>query len=50
MADDEPLSILIVVCTSTAKEVPLQVPPTIRDAAEARAWTFGRDLAKSVET
>jgi hypothetical protein len=48
--NDEPLSILMVVCTSTAKEVPLRVPPTIRDAAEARAWTFGRDLAPAFET
>ncbi|HZL01303.1 MAG TPA: hypothetical protein VFC47_15560 [Caulobacteraceae bacterium] len=50
MADDEPLAILIVVCTSTAKEVPLRVPPTARTAAEARAWTFGRDLAEAFET
>jgi hypothetical protein len=50
LADDEPLAILMVVCTSTAKEVPLRVPPTIRDAAKARAWTFDRDLTEAVET
>ena len=50
MPDDEPLHLLTVVCTSTAKEVPLRVPPTITDAAKARAWTFGKDLAEAVET
>ena len=48
--DDEDLAILMVVCTSTAKAVPLRVPPTIRDAAQARAWTFGVDLKEAVET
>ena len=50
LVDDEPLAILTVVCTSSAKVVPLRVPPTITDAAKARAWTFGRDLAEALET
>jgi len=51
LPDDEPLHLLTVVCTSTAKVVPLRVPPTIFDAAEARAWTFrGARLADAVET
>ncbi|MDE2100592.1 MAG: hypothetical protein KGL39_25335, partial [Patescibacteria group bacterium] len=39
-AGDEDLVMLMVVCTSTAHEVPLRVPPTIKSAAEGRAWTF----------
>jgi len=51
LGDDEPLNLLWVVCTSTAKEVFLRVPPTIRDAEEARNWTFGDVvLAQAVET
>ena len=52
MPDDEPLHLLWVVCTSTAKETFLRVPPTIIDAAEARDWTFGGavKLAEAVET
>ena len=51
LGDDEPLNLLWVVCTSTAKEVFRRVPPTIRDAEEARNWTFGDvDLAQAVET
>ena len=49
--DDEDLAILMVTCTSTLKEVSLRVPPTIKTAAEARAWTFGGvNLAEAVET
>ena len=48
--NDETLAILMVVCTSTAKVVPLRVPPTCKTAAKARAWTFGRSLANAVET
>ena len=51
LPDDEPLHLLWVVCTSTAKEVFLRVPPTITDAAKARDWTFGdAKLAEAVET
>jgi hypothetical protein len=50
MADDEPLVLLFVVCTSTAKEVFLRVPPDMKDAAKARDWTFGETLAEAVET
>jgi hypothetical protein len=47
---DEPLVILRVVCTSTAKIVTLRVPPTMKDARKARDWTFGVSLADAVET
>ncbi len=51
LADDEPLVLLWVVCTSTAKEVFLRVPPTMTDAATARAWTFADEaLEEAVET
>jgi len=51
MPDDEPLVLLWVVCTSTAKEVFLRVPPHMKDAAGARDWTFdGAELAEAVET
>jgi hypothetical protein len=52
LPDDEPLHLLWVACTSTAKETFLRVPPTIRDAAKARDWTFGDSvkLADAVET
>lgn len=51
LPDDEPLVLLWVVCTSTAKEVFLRVPPHMKDAAKARDWTFdGADLAEAVET
>jgi len=51
LPDDEPLHLLWVVCTSTAKEVFLRVPPEIIDARAARDWTFGgADLALAVET
>ena len=51
LTNDEPLHILKVVCTSTAKVIPLRVPPHVADAAEARAWTFhDRDLAEALET
>jgi hypothetical protein len=50
MPDDEPLVLLFVVCTSTAKEVFLRVPPDFTDAARARDWTFGESLAEAVET
>jgi len=50
MPDDEPLVLLWVVCTSTAKEVFLRVPPNMTDAAKARNWTFGENLAEAVET
>ena len=50
--DDEPLAVLIVVCTSTAKEVSLRVPPHFKNAKAARNWTFGDDvsLEKALET
>lgn len=47
---DEPLNLLLVRCTSTAKAVSLRVPPNIMDAAQARDWTFGVSLAEAVET
>ncbi|HEY9219504.1 MAG TPA: hypothetical protein VIO94_15765 [Phenylobacterium sp.] len=51
LPDDEPLVLIWVVCTSTAKEVFLRVPPNMTDAAEARDWTFpGVRLAEAVET
>ena len=50
LADDEPLVILTVACTSTAKEVFLRVPPDLKDAARARDWTFGSSLAEAFET
>ena len=50
LPDDEPLVLLWVVCTSTAKEVFLRVPPHLKDAAQARDWTFGEALAEAVET
>jgi hypothetical protein len=50
MPEDEPLVLLTVVCTSTAKEVFLRVPPTMKDAAAARDWTFGVSLSEAIET
>lgn len=50
LADDEPLSLLLVVCTSTAKETCLRVPPEIKTAKRAREWTFGVSLAGAFET
>ena len=51
LPDDESLVLLWVVCTSTAKEVFLRVPPNMTEAAEARDWTFGgAALAEAVET
>jgi hypothetical protein len=50
LPDDEPLVLLWVICTSTAKEVFLRVPPHITDAREARDWTFNVSLAEAVET
>jgi hypothetical protein len=53
MEDDEELALLWVVCTSTAKETFLRVPPAMRTAEEARAWTFGvepKALAEALET
>jgi hypothetical protein len=52
--DDEPLNLLWVVCTSTAKEVFLRVPHIFKDARAARAWTFDgvsvEDMDMAVET
>ncbi len=50
LPEDEPLVLLWVICTSTLKEVFLRVPPTMKDAATARDWTFGENLAEAVET
>jgi hypothetical protein len=50
LPNDEPLVLLTVVCTSTAKETFLRVPPHITDARAARDWTFGVELVDAVET
>jgi hypothetical protein len=52
LQDDEPLTILMVVCTSTAKEVSLRVPPNFNNAKDARNWTFGDNisLSEAIET
>ena len=62
MVDDEPLVLLWVVCTSTAKEVFLRVPPfkdfdalrpslINQDASWSRDWTFSNvPLHEAVET
>jgi hypothetical protein len=51
MPEDEDLCLLWVVCTSTAKEVFLRVPPNMKTAKQARDWTFsGVKLNSAVET
>ena len=51
LVDDEPLVLVMVVCTSTAKEVFLRVPPDMTDAGAARDWTFpNAQLAEAIET
>ena len=50
MGDDEPLVLLTVICTSTAKLTFLRVPPTIKSAEAARNWTFDEILTDAVET
>ena len=51
--DDEPLQMLRVRCPSTARTYFLRVPPQMRTAMEARAWTFGmtaKEFAPAVES